>query len=495
MKRVLVAGLVHETHTFLAQGTGLEQFAQVLWLHGEELLAHCRGDLSPMGGALEVADECGWHLYPSRYGAAMPSGTVADQVLETWWEEVGRDLGQALGQGLDGILLILHGALVFAAYADGEGEILKRLRSVLGDRDIPIAAALDLHANFSEDMARYGTIFSGYRENPHTDARQAGARAARLLDRVMESGERPRVVAVRAGALYGPRGTGTVAEPMLTLERLARGLETEHVQLLEVCALPGFAYADVPCAGVCFCATTVGDPDEARHLLQPLAGEALRRVAQGNPLDPPVEEVMPQALKINTGPIGLIEPSDNIGGGTPGDGTGILQAFLKYGVDRCAVVLNDPEAARACHTAGSGRQLSLRVGGKVDRFHGPTLELEVEVENLTDGKFELENPRSHLASLVGRRVDMGPSAVVRHKGVRLLLTTLKTPPMDLGQLRSQGIVPEELYMVGIKAAIAHKAAYDPILKASFYVDTPGLGSSDLRRFPYKNLPRPIRPLD
>jgi microcystin degradation protein MlrC len=80
-------------------------------------------------------------------------------------------------------------------------------------------------------------------------------------------------------------------------------------------------------------------------------------------------------------------------------------------------------------------------------------------------------------------------------GIHILLTTHKTPPMDLGQLRSQGIVPEELYMVGIKAAVSHKAAYDPILAASYYVDTPGLGSSDLRRFPYTHLRRPMRPLD
>ncbi|MDP7631745.1 MAG: MlrC C-terminal domain-containing protein, partial [Candidatus Latescibacteria bacterium] len=107
----------------------------------------------------------------------------------------------------------------------------------------------------------------------------------------------------------------------------------------------------------------------------------------------------------------------------------------------------------------------------------------------------LENEKSHLASLVGRHVDMGPSAVVRHQGVRILLTTYKTPPMDLGQLRSQGIVPEDLHMVGIKAAVAHRAAYDPILAKTYYVDTPGLGSSDLRRFSFQNIPRPMAPLD
>ena len=495
MKRVLVAGLVHETHTFLAERTGLERFGEVIWRHGQEVLAAGRGDLSPMGGVLQVADENGWKLYPSQYGAAMPSGTVEDAVLERWWERVGADLSQALNAGLDGIVLVLHGALVFESFPDGEGEILRRVRQALGGRPVPIAADLDLHANFSPEMARHGSIFTGYRCNPHTDAREAGERAARLLQRVLERGERPRVALRRPGVIYSPKGTSTDAEPMLSLQRMARGIEEEHAEILEVCVLPGFSYADVPCAGVSFCATTVGEPDAALALLEPLAAEARRQAEAGNPVDPPVDEVMPLALQAGPGPIGLIEPSDNIGGGTPGDGTGVLQALLQYGVEDAAVVINDPQAAGACHGVGVGERLRLPVGGKVDAHHGPTLDLDLELLHLSDGRFELENPNSHLASLVGRHVDMGPCAVARHRGVRVLLTSLKTPPMDLGQLRSQGIEPEGLRMVGIKAAISHKAAYDPILRASFYVDTPGMGSSDLRRFPYRHIPRPILPLD
>jgi microcystin degradation protein MlrC len=344
-------------------------------------------------------------------------------------------------------------------------------------------------------MARSASIFTGYRENPHTDARQAGERAASLLDQVMHSGVQAQVVALKPPVLYSPKGTSTSAEPMLSLQRMARQLEAEHLELLEVCVLPGFAYADVPCAGVSLCATTTGEPRRAEGLLEPLAQYALAHALEGNPLDPPIAEVMPQVLALPQGPIGLIEPSDNIGGGTPGDGTGILQALLQYGVKNSAVVINDPQAATACHTAGIGDRLTLAIGGKVDRFHGPTLELPVELLRRSDGRFSLENEKSHLASLVGRQVDMGLSAVVAHQGIHILLTTHKTPPMDLGQLRSQGLRPEDLYLIGIKAAISHKAAYDPILRASFYADTPGLGSSDLRRFPYRHLPRPVAPLD
>lgn len=501
--RVFVAGLVHETHTFLGRRTGLAEFEAMIWVHGQGLLEKCRGDASPMGGALQVADAHNWQLLPSRYGAAMPSGTIVDEILELWWMEVRTDLDAALASGgLDGVLLILHGAMVIASHPDGEGEVLRRVRDHLrerlgstGDR-IPIAADLDLHANTSDVMAANASVLTAYRKNPHTDAREAGIRAAEFLQRLMDSGEQTRVVRVAPAAIYSPKGTGTDAEPMVSLQKAARQLEADHTELLEVCVLGGFSYADIDCGGVSFLATTTGDVDAARRLLQPMAAEALARCDEGNPMDPPIDDVVRSILSSGKpGPIGLIEPSDNIGGGTPGDGTGILEAMLRFEVDNAVVILNDAEAAAACHACSFGDRLSLPMGGKLDHFHGDTITLEVVLENLTDGRFDLENERSHLASLVGRHVDMGPSAVVRAGGIRILLTTNKTPPMDLGQLRSQGIIPEEVYLVGIKAAVSHKAAYDPILTESFYVDTPGLGSSDLRRFPYQHLRRPIRPLD
>ena len=491
MKKVLIAGLVHETHTFSASRTTLVDFEELIWLHGEDVLVRCRGDISPMSGVLSVADSLGWEYTTSSYGGALPAGIVDDALLESWWAQVQQDLKQHTN--LDGILLVLHGAMVFESFTDGEGEILRRLRNVVGD--CPIAVVLDLHANFSYDMACYGSIFASYRENPHTDAYAAGVRIAQLLDQVMTSKKRPQVTAIKPAVLYSPRGTASAMEPMRTLLQMARQLESEFPDLLEVCVLPGFAYADVPCAGVSFCATTIGDPEQAHRLLQPLAETALQQAEQGNPLDTPIDQVMLEAMQIPDGPIGIIEPSDNIGGGTPGDGTGILQAFIKYKIKNCAVIISDPVAVEVCHGLDIGSELILPIGGKVDDFHGPTLELLVTLGGKTDGKFSLENPKSHFASLVGRRVDMGPSAVVKHHGIYILLTTVKTPPMDLGQLRSQGIIPEQLYMIGIKAAAAYKAAYDPILRASFYVDTPGLGSSDLHRFSYQHIPRPCKPLD
>jgi microcystin degradation protein MlrC len=111
----------------------------------------------------------------------------------------------------------------------------------------------------------------------------------------------------------------------------------------------------------------------------------------------------------------------------------------------------------------------------------------VEFISRSNGRFELENKQSHLASMYGNQFDMGPCAVVRHKNISILLTSNKTAPFDLGQWRSQGIDPETLNVIVVKAAIAHRAAYDPITARSFTVNTSGTCNSDLKRLPYKNL--------
>ena len=97
--------------------------------------------------------------------------------------------------------------------------------------------------------------------------------------------------------------------------------------------------------------------------------------------------------------------------------------------------------------------------------------------------------------MCGSHIEMGPCSVVRHKGVWILLTSRKTPPFDLGQWRSQGIVPETLSVIAIKAAVAHRRVYDPIAGAHFTVETSGPCSSNLKGFPFRNVKRPVFPLD
>jgi microcystin degradation protein MlrC len=191
----------------------------------------------------------------------------------------------------------------------------------------------------------------------------------------------------------------------------------------------------------------------------------------------------------------LVEPADNIGAGAPGDGTGVLRAMLKHGVKSGLVAINDPGSVREMGDVLVNGKRRLRIGGRGWQLDPGPVELEVTLVSRSDGNFQLEDVHSHLASMSGTHIAMGPCAVVRHGGIMLLLTSRKTPPFDLGQYRSQGIEPKSFGIIGVKAAVAHRQAYDPIAKASYFVDTPGPCSSNLMSFPYRRLRRPVFPLD
>jgi microcystin degradation protein MlrC len=381
---------------------------------------------------------------------------------------------------------------------DVEGELLRRLRALPGYGSVPIGGVTDLHANFSARMAENSNGLVTYRENPHTDAKESAVRAAHLLDRVMSRGQLPVTLWQHPPVMWPPTGTATADEPMLSLEKLARSMEEENPELLAVNVHAGFSFADTPDTGVSFSIVTAGEPELARQKLAELSRLAVEHRAVGNVVDPPVEEVMPKVKKLlqerGSGPIILVEPSDNIGGGAPGDGTGILRALVEHEIENAAVVINDPLAVAAVSGLGAGGKMTVSIGGRGSHLSGGPATLEVVLISTSDGKFVLEDLHSHMASMNGAHIDMGPCAVVRHKSIQILLTTRKTAPMDLGQLRSQGIVPESLAVIGVKAAVAHRRAYDPIARASFNVATPGPCASDLRTLPFKLVDRSVYPL-
>jgi microcystin degradation protein MlrC len=483
--RVLIAGLFHETHTFLDGTTGLADFHI---LRGDEMLG-CVGDSSPLGGALTSAREYGWEVVPAADYRAQPSAIVEDAVIESFWS----DLAARVVSGIDAIYLVLHGAMVSPSFDDVEGEILARLRRLPGLGRVPLFGVFDLHANFTPRMAALSECLVAYRENPHTDARATACLAASLLQRGLTTGERPVQRSVHVPILWPPTGTGTASDPMQTLEAMARAME-RRPGVWSVNVVAGFSFADTEHTGVSFVASGT-DAATLEACLAGLADKAWALRELGNVTDAPIDAIMAKLARAEDGLTVLVEPSDNIGGGAPGDGTGLLRALLEARVPRSAVCIADPAAVARASAAGVGAEVTLSIGGKGSRLDRGPVTLPVRVISLRDGCFTLEDPHSHLASMCGDRFDMGRCAVVQHAGITILLTSVKTPPFDLGQWRSQGIEPTQLSVIGVKAAVAHRRAYDPIAARMWWVDTPGPCSSHLRSLPYARIRRPIFPLD
>jgi microcystin degradation protein MlrC len=490
MTRIFLAGIFHETHSFTDDRTGIEQFT----IHRGQALLDRIGDGSQVDGFLTTARREGWEVVPAATYLCGASGMVDHAVFETFWDEIKPVLVAAIADGLDGIFLSLHGAMVTTDLEDPDGELLTRLRAVPGAETLPIFGVYDLHATLTQEMGALSDGLVCYRECPHDDTYDSAVRATELLARCLKTGVRPRQHVLVTPIVWPPTGTGTRDGPMHALEAAARRMERDIPGVWAVNVAGGYSFADVHDAGLAFGIITEGDDAAAKRALDELAAIAWEMRSGGIPEEHELDEVLRDFKPDARGPMLLVEPADNIGGGGPGDCTDVMRALLTYDVPGAGVVIADAASVAKLKDVPIGGRATLSIGGKGSRLDlGPVM-LEVELVSRSDGRFELEDLKSQMVVL-GRSLNMGDSAVVRHRGLTILLTSRRLAPMDLGQWRSQGIDPEKLSAIGIKAAVGHRRAYDKIASSSFTVKSRGPCTSDLTRLPYKNIRRPVYPLD
>jgi microcystin degradation protein MlrC len=278
--------------------------------------------------------------------------------------------------------------------------------------------------------------------------------------------------------------------PLKDLLAQLDGLDRSRA-FLDASILAGFPYADVPAAGPSCIAVTDDDRALASELAESLSARLwdLRHELTANPPGP--AEAVARALSATVTPVLLIDIGDNIGGGSAADSTVLIHELIRQGATGAVVVLYDPDAVQACAAAGLGSQVSLSVGGKIDR-NAPPLPISGRVTVLHDGRYVEDQPRHGGI----RHNDQGPTAVVAvERGNTIVLNSLRHPPFSLGQLTSLGIDPKAARIIVVKAAVAYKAAYQPIAGTILEVDTPGLTASNPAHYTYRKIRRPILPLD
>ncbi len=489
--RVAIGGILHETHTFMQQPTTLADFEMGSLCRGEALSREMGGTRSGIGGMLEGASARGWQLLPTLYATAMPAGTVTGDAYQALLGEL-LDRTQA-ALPLDGLLLALHGAMVAENELDVEADIVAQMREILG-AETPIVVLLDMHGNISPSLVAAADTLLAYDSNPHIDTHARGVEAVDVMDRLLRREVVPTAAYARPALLLPPQSTGTDDEPLSLAHARRTEMEAEAAVLC-IAVMAGFAYADTPYCGASVIVTTDNQPRLARQYARELSDLLRDQRAAALPRSLPPSEAVAQAAQIENGPVILVDSADNIGGGTPGDGTDALAAMLAQNTQDAVITLADAEAAAVCCKAGKGATVTLDLGGKADNWHGEPVRVTGYVQALSDGVFKPELPDNHFAAFYGDEVQMGSCAWLRVGGVNILLSERKTPPMDLAQLRHIGIMPEAQRMIVVKSAVAYRAAYLPIAAAVIEMDTAGLCSANLARFPYRHLKRPVFPLD
>ena len=484
MTTIAIGGIMHESNTFSDTPTDFAAFSLTV---GDDLFEVWGETHHEMGGFIQGATQHGYTAYPTIMTSATPAGRVTDDAFEQLTDTLIQRLKAAPKH--EGLLLALHGAMVVESYPDGDGEVLRRLRAEFG-RDLPIVVTLDQHTNVSEQMVAESTALVIYKTTPHIDQRQRGLQAAELMMRILREGITPTQALAKPRMLLNILYHNTNVPPMAPILTAAKQLE-DHPDILVANVAAGYPYADVYEAGPSFVVVTDNDPQLAQMEADQLS-DMLWDVREQLTLDlPDAGDAVERAIESEQPPVILVEMGDNIGGGSPGDSTFVLRELLWHRVVGFVIVLYDPEGVQTCIQAGVGAEVALDVGGKVDNRHGEPVPIQGRVRLIHDGRFIETQPRHG-----GQRYhNQGLTTVIAVEGSLVVLTSRRQTPFSLQQLLSLGIDPTGMQIIVVKAAIAYRAAYEPIAGQIIEVDTPGLTAVNPLHFEYHNVRRPLFPLD
>ncbi|MFQ5774701.1 MAG: M81 family metallopeptidase [Kiloniellaceae bacterium] len=486
--RLLLATMKHETNTFSPIATDLRRFRDWALFEGEAVASACAGTNQPLAAYLDLARAAGAEVVTPIAAEAMPSGPVR---ADAYAHITGRIL-EALSRGrFDGAMLDLHGAMVAEGEPDGEGGLLERMRAIAPG--LPIAVTCDMHCNLTARMVANCTALIGYKTYPHVDMYDVGARVGRILLRALAGESAPVMAWGSVPLLAQTLRMGADDAPMGPLQEMTR--VEERAGALAATVFGGFPLADIPEAGVSAVVVADGEAARAKAARDRLLAAAWAArddfVYRGEPLDAAVA----RAKTIEDGPVILLDHADNTGSGGTQDTMAVIKEVLDQGLrDAAVAAVWDPAAVAAMSAAGVGAEVTLDLGGKTDMpaigLKGAPLRVTARVRTLSDGRWIVRGPM-----YTGVEVNTGPTAVLEVDGVRIVVVSKHHEPWDLGILTSVGIDPRHCRYLVLKSRIHYRAGFAPLAKATIACDGVGVTTSDNSLLRFRNVRRPIFPLD
>jgi microcystin degradation protein MlrC len=489
MPRIAVGGFLHETNTFAPSKASFGMFLQgggwPALSEGEAMFPALRNVNVSASGFIEAGHAAGWEIVPLVWAAATPSAHVTEDAYE---RIAGRMLDDLKKAGLvDAVYLDLHGAMVCEHLDDGEGEILARMRALIGP-DLPLVASLDLHGNVTARMVQMADALIAFRTYPHVDMAETGRRSAAYLARIL-GGARHAKAFRQIDFLIPIAWQATSMEPCRSLYAALMAMESDAVPTLSF--LPGFPAADFPDCGPSVMAygATQADAEKAADRLAALVA-AQESAFFGEVLTP--EEGIRRAIAIEaagaTRPVVIADTQDNPGAGGDSDTTGMLRALVAADAERAAIgLIVDAEAAAAAHEAGEGVSIRLAIGGKSGIPGDMPFLSEFTVEALSDGRLTASGP-----FYGGARMNLGPSACLRIGGVRVVVSSRKAQMADQEMYRYVGIEPRDAAILVNKSSVHFRADFEPIAETVLVCAAPGPMPVDPAALPWTRLRRGIR---
>ncbi len=478
-RKVLIAFFYQETSHFNPRTTTRDRFDIS---RGEELIERYAGTNSYIAGGLDVFAREGVDVIPT-YGACSVTsgGPVPAPDLDGMTAEMLEAIAAA--RDADGAYIAFHGAMAGCEEHDPEGRILEQVRAIMGDK--PVVASYDLHAILTDRLVRSADVTVALHTYPHTDMRLTGRRAAGNLVRLLGGGVRPAVAQVKLPMLV--RGDELITETGLFGRAIDRCKTFESGEKgLSALVNIGNPFTDVPELRTNTLVTSDGEPQMARDLAEELAGFMWEHRGSMQAELVPVEEAVAVAAR-ESGLTVFSDAADATSSGASGDSNWILRGLIEAGYGKNSLLpLVDAPAVDTAFARGVGSRFTAPLGGTVDRQRHQPVECEVYVQSLHDGNFLTES---------GEVSRAGRTAVLVSGAAVIMTTEFPVSIMGRRVFEARGLNPADFDLVVCKSPNGFRTHYEAIADRIVPVDCPGSTSANLKCLPYRNVTRPIFPLD
>lgn len=479
-KRVFVGGMHHESDTFNPIVTSKDD----IWvLRGENLLKSTgRGSVN---GVIDTLREAGYEIVPGLIARAVPNGEWDyDYFMQLKFEFL-EYLKNALP--VDALCLSLHGSMRVKGLGEAEGYLLEQIREICPN--VPIISSLDMHATITEKMMSNANGFVGYKCAPHTDTYETGVLAANITRRVLEEGITPFMSAVHLPFIIAGEQSETNVQPMKRLTNLLRDYEKKP-HIMGASYLLGFPWADVKENGVTALVVTDDSQESANNAALELAHEfwdtreEFAFYNETREVDDAIENTV-LSIKDGVFPVVLSDSGDNPTAGSSQDVTNFLKAIIK---DKRLAMLNPPLCYQAIYDPEfCAKAVALPVGSHIQGELGACFDKKTSTPIKIDGIVK--------AKCIGwKEAQNTDMALVDVEGVDVVVTSKHVGCYDPEMMRALGVEPNNLKAIVVKLGYL-EPEIKAIAKRSIMVLTDGSTNEIFTRLPYKNITRPIYPLD
>ncbi len=495
-KRIAILGIFLESNAFAAVFTRRD-FESNIYMEDDAISLDARSQYPRLmkevvGFYRDMDLHSNWEPVPLLITYAGAGGPADHEFILNTFNVIRNKLQTALP--VDGVYIAEHGAMTTTESEDPDGELFAMVREVVGP-NVPVVATIDLHANVSQRMVDNVDVLVSYRADPHVDRAERGEEAAAIL-REMFGGMHPVVKNIRLPIVPPNISLPTAEGPYGDLIKYGQSRMTPEI--VNVSVVAGFAFSDTSKNGLHVIVTAREDGEAARRLCVDLAqrGWADRERFMWTNLTS-IEKAIEMAVAAGEDPsrpaLIMADLGDNIGAGGPGNTLWMLEALYNAGAKGALIAdFCDPVLATKAHEAGLGASFNAVFQGDdwdrvENQFYAP-----VRVRSLHNG----QSVGRHGIN-IGRSMDTGPACLLEIGSMMITVTSRRVYCMDPVFVERMGLDVRELRTLVVGTRGSYKVAFDEFFTPSqmIQVDTPGRTSPVLTRYPWKNLPRPVYPLD